>query len=25
VVAMKEQFELDIDRYRELHEARVKR
>jgi hypothetical protein len=25
VVTMKEQFELDIDRYRELHEARVKR
>jgi Domain of unknown function (DUF4124) len=25
VVTMREQFELDIDRYRELHEARVKR
>ena len=25
VVAMKEQFELDIDRYRELHDARAKR
>jgi hypothetical protein len=25
VVAMREQFEVDIDRYRELHEARAKR